>query len=538
MPFDFIPVVADPELKALGIHSDSYRYDFEKISKDLIAHREKDEWKEIYNIVASIAPDDLFFLLYFVLDIKEVNDPFVLARIYEFQEKHDMTLDLWPRGHFKSTIVTFGSPIQKLLKDSSKRICIFSMTRALALGHMRRIKTTIENNELLKNSFPDKFYKNPIQQSTKWSEEVGLIIKRKKIFTEASIEAWGLDNLPTGKHFTDIHYDDILDARNVNTQAQIDKTTYNLGLSMQLVHKKYEMCAAGTFYSMKDTYHAMIKTKLWKSRVYPAEVDEKGGWKLDGKPVMMSPEELLKRRSDLYVYFCQMLLHPVPQSDQKFNRLWIKFWTAKTKRPPMNMYILVDSAKKTEKRHDYTVMMVIGVDALRNYWILDIVRDKIDVYGRWKKLSELVKSWGVTEVGYEQYAAMVDTEVMNRQMLEDGIYFNIIELGGQVSKDDRIKKLVPDYQRGRWIIPDCLSYRSADGEMRDVIADYIDEYENWVPGRNVTHDDMLDCQARIYEAKMNVVFPTEVQKVELEDRSFDPLNVNQSRGGGSWMAAG
>ena len=73
---------------------------------------------------------------------------------------------------------------------------------------------------------------------------------------------------------------------------------------------------------------------------------------------------------------------------------------------------------------------------------------------------------------------------------------------------------------------------------KNVIADYIDEYENWVPGRNVTHDDMLDCQARIYEAKMNVVFPTEVQKVELEDRSFDPLNVNQSRGGGSWMAAG
>lgn len=537
MPFEFKPCKADPQLKKLGIHRDSYKYDFVKISADLIAHRDKGEWSKVYDIVAAIAPHDLFFLLYFVLDIPDVNDPFVLARIHDVEKNSDMTLDLWPRGHFKSTIITFGLPIQNILKNPSERQCIFSMTRALAIGHLRRIKNTLESNELLINSFPNIFYANP-NHSPKWSEEVGLIVKRKRIYTEASFEGWGLDNLPTGKHFTKIYFDDILDARNVNTPAQIEKTTYNLGLAMQLVHKKYTMCAAGTFYSLKDTYHSMIKSKLWKSRIYPAEVDETGGWKFDGIPVMMTPEELKKRRSDLYVYFCQMLLHPVPQSDQKFNRSWIKFYTSQTKRPPMNMYILVDSAKKTDKKHDYTVMMVIGVDALRNYWILDIVRDKIDVYGRWEKLSWLVKHWGVTEVGYEQYAAMVDTEVMNRCMLETGIFFTITELGGQVSKDDRIKKLVPDYHRGRWIIPDCLSYRSADGETRDLIVDYIEEFENWVPGRNVGHDDMLDCQARIYESKMNVVFPTEIQNTVEKLPERDPLNLRTHKVGGTWMAAG
>ena len=260
MPFEFNPVNCDAELKELGIHSDRYRYDFQAISRDLIALRKKRNADKIYELVRSLASEDLFFLLYFVLDFKEVNDPFVLARIYEIQDDNDMTLDLWPRGHFKSSLKTYAYPIFKVLKNPEARIGIFSNTRALAIGHMRRIKSTLEHNELLKRAYPDIFFDKPQSQAGKWSEEVGLYVKRKKVYQEGTIEAWGLvDFLPTGKHFTELIYDDVVDSRNVNTQAQIDKATYYFQQSLNLVSRNALKSISGTRYSLKDTYSEIMK---------------------------------------------------------------------------------------------------------------------------------------------------------------------------------------------------------------------------------------------------------------------------------------
>jgi len=202
----------------------------------------------------------------------------------------------------------------------------------------------------------------------------------------------------------------------------------------------------------------------------------------------------------------------------------------------MYYYLLVDPAAKKKKESDYTVMCVIGTDALRNYWLIDMVRDKLNLGERWESLKRLVLSWGLNDIGYEQYGAMSDVEFMNRMMQETGCYFRITELGGQVSKDDRIKKLVPDFQRGRWILPDSLVYRNVKGEFKDLMVDFQEEYESWVPGRNVGHDDMLDCLARIYESKMNVIFPTEIKPLENLVIDRDPLNIKSPKYQGTWMS--
>jgi len=531
--------VADAELRELGIHRDSYPYDFNEISRELLSLRKRKNFHRIYDMVRAITADDLFFLLYFVLDFKEVNDPFVLARIYEVQKDNDKVIDLWPRGHFKSSIKTYAYPIWRLIKNPEERVVLFSNTKALSIGHMRRIKTTLETNELLINSHPDIFYAKPSSQAEKWSEEVGLYVKRRRNYQEASIEAWGLvDFLPTGKHFTLLIYDDIIDARNVNTQSQIEKATFYFGMSLNLVSSRWEMSISGTRYSLKDSYSDIMKKKKIKVREYAAEVDELGHRKRGGKPVMMTREELEDRHDNMgsYIYSSQILQHPVAESSQKFNRTWLRFYTYNEKKPIMYYYILVDPATKKRKESDYTVMMVVGTDGRRRYWLIDMVRDKLDLGERWNALSGLVKDWGVTEVGYEQYGAQADVEFMERMMMESGIFFTITELGGQTAKEDRIKKLVPDFQRGRWMIPDSLIYKSVEKESRDIIVDFIDEFENWVPGRNVGHDDMLDCMARIYELKMNVIFPNEILVEEDNRPTRDPLNMLKPRHSGSWMS--
>jgi phage terminase large subunit-like protein len=491
-------------------------------------------------VIRAIAPDDLFFLIYIVLDIREINNPFALARCYEVQKEWHRVLDLWPRGHYKSTIKTFALPIWWLIKNAEERISIFSNTKALSIGHMRRIKTTLQNNELLIRSFSERFYAKPTTQAEKWSEEVGLYIKRKKEYNEGSLEANGLvDFLPTGKHYTKLIYDDVIDSRNVNTMAQVEKATYFFKQSLNLVDDKHEEGVSGTRYSLKDTYSEILKKKKWKARVFAAEVDEKGARKRGGIPIMMSREELDDRLSntDEWVYSSQMLQYPVAESLQKFNRAWLKYWDHNTKKPTMYYYILVDSATKKRKESDYTVMSVVGTDARRNYWLIDMVRDKLGLEERWQALNKITKDYGCTDVGYEQYGAMVDTEYMNRRMAETGNFFNIIELGGQLSKDDRIKKMPADFQRGRWIIPKSLLYRTIENDFIDLTMAFFDEYETWTPGRSVGHDDILDCMSRIYDSKMNVIFPVEIiEEEKKEPYMMNPLEDNIVRG--TWMSSG
>lgn len=537
MPVEFKPVKGDPILVEMGVHLDTYLFDYVQIFADLAVAREKgDELTEL-NIVRTFAPRDLFFFMFYVLDLP-VNDPFILARIRDAQDENDMTIDLWSRKHWKSTILTYALPIWELINDPETRHGIFSITRGIAKVHLRRIKETLEKNVLLKKAWPKIFYDKPDRQSPKWSEDDGLYVKRKKIYLEPSIMACGLDNLPTGLGFTHLIFDDIIDLGNVSTLTQIDKATRFFEMALALKARKHKKRVIGTRYDLKDTYSEIMKKPGWKVRLYPAEIDTDGRGKRGGMPVYLTREELEDYYAQMgeYVYLSQMLQHPVAESQQKFKRGWLKYYTADTRKPDMNYYILVDPATKKRKRSDYTVMVVIGTDYLRNFWILDMIRDKLSLDERWQKLSGLVVSWGVTDVGYEQYGMQADVEFMERMMIEEGLYFSITPLGGQLSKEDRIRRLIPDFQKGRWIIPQNLVYTDVTGNLRELIAEFLDEEFDTFPFGK--HDDILDDMARIYDPDMHVSFPKDSKPPEERKPLYDPLDLLKKTRRTTWMAAG
>ena len=75
---------------------------------------------------------------------------------------------------------------------------IFSHTRPIAKGFLRQIKRELEGNNVLKALFQDILHADPQHQSPKWSEDDGIIVKRKTNPKEATVEAWGLvDGQPT-----------------------------------------------------------------------------------------------------------------------------------------------------------------------------------------------------------------------------------------------------------------------------------------------------------------------------------------------------
>lgn len=447
--------------------------------------------------------ESLFFLLYFVLKVP-VNDPFLVDRINEVQEENNRTLDLWAREFFKSTIITYGLNIQEILINPDVRIGIFSHTRGIAKSFLRRIKATLETNDTLKILFPDVLYENPSSQAPKWSEDDGIIVKRSSVFQESTVEAWGLtDGQPTSKHFSVLNYDDIVTIDGVSTPAQIKKTDECFKLSLNLGTDGGKKRVIGTIYHFDDQHIKLKQQGGWRVREYPAE-DKKG------QPTFLPEEILAEKRRDMgpYVYSTQMLLNPIAKKDQRFKYEWLKFHRSLPKL--LSLYLLCDPANQKKIKlagHDYTVYWLWGLDMDGNMFLVDAIRDRLTLPERWKALKAIKKKYpNIRDIGYEQYGMAADIQHFEEMMAIEGIYFNITELAGtKLSKEDRILRLVPDFERGRIYLPEHLEYETKDGEVVDLVTIFINEEFLKFPFSQ--HDDLLDAASRIKDRKFDASAP-------------------------------
>ena len=312
-------------------HPDAnYDYDYPRIVAEINQLVTSDQIKFL-QFVRFWSQESLFFLLYFILRVP-VNHPWLVERIKEVQACHDMTLDLWAREHFKSTIITYGLNIMKILRDPNIRIGIFSHTRKIAQDFLRRIKLTFEDNDFLKKLFPDILYEKPQTQSPKWSEDDGILVKRNTIYQEMTVEAWGFDSMPTSKHFDRLNYDDIVTMASVTTPEQIAKVdgafkiSDNLGADDMISGKRGERGIVGTTYHFNDQYEKLKRESGWDpiKKEYTRD-REPGDWIIrihpavgeDGLPVLLSPEMLAgkRRKQGPYVFACLPVNTVIVKSD-------------------------------------------------------------------------------------------------------------------------------------------------------------------------------------------------------------------------------
>lgn len=275
-----------------------------------------------------------------------------------------------------SSVITFGLTIQEILASHGEdpivptelTFGIFSHTRPIAKAFLRQIKIELETNERLKEWFPDILWKDPRKEALKWSEDEGIIVRRKSNPKEATVEAWGLvDGQPTSKHYLRMVYDDVVTRESVTTPEMIKKTTEAWELSRNLSSEGGESRYIGTRYHFLDTYKTMMERGI-RARVYPATVDGTAS----GDPVLMSRETLAKKRVEMGATFnSQMLQNPSPDEDAYFKKEWFRWYD--TAPQHLAKYGASDFAV-TAKGGDFTVHLVVGVDPDDNLYILDVWR--------------------------------------------------------------------------------------------------------------------------------------------------------------------
>ncbi|CAA2139575.1 hypothetical protein [Hyphomicrobium sp. ghe19] len=441
---------------------------------------------------------DLFFLLVYGLKRTDADRDWIFLRCREIQADPDNRLDLWARGHYKSTIITMANTIREILLDPEITVGIFSHTRPIAKAFLRQIKREFETNKLLQSLFPDILYANPGAESPKWSEDEGLTVKRKSNPKEATIEAWGLvDGQPTSKHYKLMVYDDVVTRESVTTPDMIAKVTEAWELSRNLGSETARTRYIGTRYHFNDTYKTIMDRGV-EPRIHAATKDGT----IDGEPVLLTRAKLDEKYRDMgpYTFGCQMLQNPKADETQAFKVEWLRQYE-NTQREGQNVCILADAASEKKKSSDYTSIWVLGFNGDQNVYCLDLIRDRLNLKQRAAALFDLHKKYKPNDVGYEKYGMMADVEFMHSEMERTNYRFNITELGGPMPKNDRIRRLMPYFDQGRIWLPKKLYRTDYQGVARDLITSFIEEeYKAFPVG---LHDDMLDSLARVFDLYPN-----------------------------------
>ena len=403
-----------------------------------------------------------------------------------------------------STILTFAGVIQEIIRDPNITIGIFSHNKPTAKKLLSQIRQEFEDNETLKRAYPNVLYAHPKKESPRWSLDSGLVVKRSSNPKEATIEANGLvDGMPTGAHYKLRVYDDVVTEDSVTTPEMIEKTTERWQLSQNLGTEGGRVWYIGTRYHFNDTYGTMLRQGSARERIYPATDDGTE----NGKPVLIAEESLLRKRRDQgpYIFNCQMLLNPVADRAQGFKEDWLLYHSG-ADGSDMNKYLLVDPANEKKRQSDYTAIFIVGMNEDRKYYVLDMLRDRLNLTERWDALLRLHRKWKPRAVGYEKYGKDSDIQHFEHRMKEENYRFHITPLGGKLKKEDRIRRLVPMFEGGDILFPEILYYTDREGKKRDLVHDFIEQEYKGFPV--ALHDDMLDCLSRIADAELPKSWPS------------------------------
>lgn len=488
-----------------------------------------------------LAENDLFYLIAFVLRRPDIVRPWLFKRCREVQREPNGMLDLWAREHYKSTIINFGLTIFDIINDPEITIAIFSHTKPIAKTFLRQIKSELETNEDLPRLWPDIFYAKPQSESPKWSEDGGLIVKRKGNPKECTLEAHGLvDGQPTSRHFIGRVYDDVVTLESVSTPEQIAKTSHAFQMSDNLGAEGGWARFIGTRYHQFDTYRMMMDEKIATPRLHPAT---KNG-KEDGEPVLLSRETLEKKRrfQGLYVFGAQMLLNPTADQAMGFKEEWLEYGDVEYGQAIRQLwrFIICDPAgSKQRKNNDYTTFWVIGHGADGKYRVLDMRRDRMNLSKRWETLFELHVHWKPHLVAYEEYGMQADIEYFQREMKEALYEFEIHPVGGNMPKKLRILRLVPHFEQKKIILPTSCLQVDYQGVAHDLVRDFVEQ--EYTPFPVLKHDDMFDGLGRIacLEEQQLIQVPKIMapEAVNLKIQEGLRRAAARQQGGGSWVTA-
>jgi len=450
--------------------------------------------------VGNYALTDLYFFAKSVIGFDKL-----VSRVHsEVLERHNFrthketrkTLDLLPRGTYKSTTLTIAKAVQRICINPKIKILIVSNPYKNAVKYVRTIRDLLTSPKI-QTLYP--YIKPKMNQGkpTAWNSSEFLVDRGSDKDKTPTCTAGAPGTIKTGMHYDLIILDDIINEKTVRTANQMDDTREFVRMLFPILEPGGEICMIGTRYHKLDLYGEIIEAN--------PELPEKDRWDIyirkshleNGKlwfKELLTEEYLESKKQEMgsYDFFCQYENEPINEDQKKLN--WDDINYIEPKNIPSyiqdNIILAVDLAYSTEKETrdpDWASFQVLGADERRRIYWLDGHIQKEGITKNIQALFKIAMKWNIRKVRLEFFSAQkMLKEILRDYMRKYDYYLDIIPYTDtRTSKWDRIYSVfVPKLEWGDFYISERIRRNKA------LWKEFEDEFSF---EKQSKHDDIIDA---------------------------------------------
>jgi hypothetical protein len=436
------------------------------------------------------AESDLLFF------IKLVHPQRVIGHIHEelcnwwqSEETSSHSLVLLPRDHGKSAYAAYHAAWE-ITRNPAIRILYISSTANLAIKQLGFIGDILES-DVYQRYWPDMIHPDKGKRK-KWTEKeisVDHPLRAKEAVRDPTVFTAGLDTGITGLHCDIAYMDDVVVRENAYSAEGRAKVQSQFSLLTSITGTDARVVVVGTRYHPRDLYndiaemefesyneHGEVVSKTPLYTIMERAVEDLGDgtgqflWprqqRYDGKWFGFDRDILAKKRAqylDRLQYYAQYYNNPNDPESQAVNSKYFQYYEPEYIRrragqwymrdEPLNVFAAIDFAFSLSKEADYTCIVVIGVDAKHNYYVLDIDRFKTgEIVEYFEHILRLHQKWDFRKLRAEVNVAqqVIVNTLKTEHIRKHGLALSIDEhrpTAASGRKEERLAAtLYPRYQ--------------------------------------------------------------------------------------------
>lgn len=443
------------------------------------------------------------------------------------EQGKDNQLVLVPRDHGKSRVAAFYT-VWMLTKNPSLRVLYISATSNLAekqLGFMKQIMTS----EIYRRYWGNMVHKQASRREKWTTTEITVDHPQRKEdgVRDPSIFTAGLTTTITGLHCDLIILDDVVVEENAMSEEGRSRVRAQYSLLTSISGADSKQLCVGTRYHPSDLYQDLLDMKANKYdeqgelveqeqiyEIYKRELEDVGDgsgqylWARhqtsDGKWWGFDRNirgQLYGKYLDKRKFWSQYYNTPNPPGEMAINSSRFQYyeprlltcqggtWYYGTNK--LNVTAAIDFAFSTKSKADYTAIVVVGIDAQKRIYVMDIIRFKTDkISDYYQNVQHAHIKYGFRKIRAEVTAAQsaVVRELKDGYIRPNGLGLAVDEFKPnrhQGTKEERISAVLePRYQ-------EMLMYHYQGGNCQLLEEELLTAFP--------THDDIKDALASAVE---------------------------------------
>jgi len=429
---------------------------------------------------------------------------------------------LLPRAHMKSHCLEVWA-CWWITKHPDTSILYVSATTTLAEAQLYAIKNTLIS-DIYRRYWPEMLHEDEGKRE-KWTTgaiSVDHPKRREEGIRDFTLYAAGITTNTTGLHAEVILADDVVVPDNAYTEEGRRKCSAAMSQMASILNTGGLIKACGTRYHTADQYAIWKEQKvatytdagepldeepIWQLMEKVVETDGRFLWprtaRSDGKLFGFNRAELDRisaMYSDRVQFYAQYYNDPNDPESQRFdvsrfqyynrNLLALNHGRWEFNGDRLNVFAAIDFAFSLSRKADYSAIVVIGIDAAHNIYVLDINRfktDKIATY--YDEIERMHQKWEFRRLRAEVTVAQaIIVGDLKDRFRENGSLIRIDEhrpTRHEGRKEERVAAV--------------LEPRYENQQMWHYKGGYTPVLEEELIMARPAHDDVKDCLAAVVE---------------------------------------